>query len=183
MPISTENRKLPHYNHKWYNRNSTFTSPAKLSLERSLVMSKNSKLWLVSQEADDLSGKYNRPVTKTLITEFYDGRAVSDNSAGPIYFPVGYVIEHQGERGSSWREYDKGFAVQENVYSYPIISGTQISNLEGQLLTIIDTAFQDKEQRESVKSLVRNTLWSFNSKQEDKVKAMFESTEDVSTAM
>lgn len=32
-------------------------------------------------------------------------------------------------------------------------------NLEGKLLTIIDSAIVDREQREAVKSLVRETVW------------------------
>lgn len=33
------------------------------------------------------------------------------------------------------------------------------SNLEGQLLTIVDSAFSDPKQREAVKSLVRQAMW------------------------
>ena len=33
-------------------------------------------------------------------------------------------------------------------------------NLEGQMLTIIDASFPDREQREAVKSLVRQAVWS-----------------------
>ena len=32
-------------------------------------------------------------------------------------------------------------------------------HLEGKLLTIVDASFPDREQREAVKSLVRNAIW------------------------
>ena len=35
----------------------------------------------------------------------------------------------------------------------------EIQHLEGRLLTIIDAAFVDREQRKAVKDLVRKTLW------------------------
>jgi len=38
-----------------------------------------------------------------------------------------------------------------------------ISNLVGQLLTITDASFQDKQQREAVKSLIKNTVWDWGS--------------------
>lgn len=139
-------------------------------------MNKNSKVWLISQEADDLKERWNRPVRKELICEFANGNAITEDSSGPLYLPVGYVIEHQNKRGHVWREYDKGFAVEKNTVGYSVISGVEIGKLEGQLLTVIDASFSDKAQCESVKSLVRNTLWGFNKQHEEKIEAMFMST-------
>jgi hypothetical protein len=34
-----------------------------------------------------------------------------------------------------------------------------VSNLEGQILTIIDASFTDQEQRKAVKDLVKQTVW------------------------
>lgn len=41
------------------------------------------------------------------------------------------------------------------------IEMNEISNLVGQLLTIADASFQDKQQREAVKSLIKNTVWDW----------------------
>ena len=40
-----------------------------------------------------------------------------------------------------------------------LITSEELSRLEGELLTIIDAATEDKERREALKSLIRNTLW------------------------
>jgi hypothetical protein len=133
-----------------------------------------SKVWLISQEPSGLAkaGDYNRPVKKELLLEYKDGKAIYNAGTEPVTFPVGYVIEH--EDGSSWDSWD-GFSVKNNLVARPIYDGVDISHLEGELLTIVDAAFADKEQRDSIKSLVRNTLWGFNHRQEQKLQAMCES--------
>jgi hypothetical protein len=46
-------------------------------------------------------------------------------------------------------------------FSQVKIEMNDISNLVGQLLTIADASFQDKQQREAVKSLIKNTVWDW----------------------
>jgi len=48
---------------------------------------------------------------------------------------------------------------------YEVLLGFSLEskkNLEGRILTIVDSSFTDKTQREAVKSLVRNALWDMN---------------------
>jgi len=42
---------------------------------------------------------------------------------------------------------------------YGLISYEGLRGLEGKILTIIDAAFQDREQRKAVKDIVRRTFW------------------------
>lgn len=61
--------------------------------------------------------------------------------------------------------------------------GAFVSHLQGTILTIIDASYTDREQREAVKSLVRNALWdntglvvkwmSENAKTDDKTLSTF----------
>ena len=99
-----------------------------------------------------------------------------------MYFPVGYIIDNPREgdqsRTSSWREYSKGFAVPMYTHGYPILTGVEMSNLEGRLLTVIDASFADKEQCSSIKSLIRDTIWTFMNEHERKVVAMYESIKE-----
>lgn len=46
---------------------------------------------------------------------------------------------------------------------YALLQYEEIRRLEGQMLTIVDASFTDKEQREAVKSIVRNNIWSWSS--------------------
>ena len=42
-----------------------------------------------------------------------------------------------------------------------MIEMNEISNLVGKLLTIADASFQDEQQREAVKSLIKRTVWKW----------------------
>jgi len=44
---------------------------------------------------------------------------------------------------------------------YALLQYEEIRRIEGQMLTIIDASFTDKEQREAVKSLVRSNIWDW----------------------
>lgn len=129
---------------------------------------KPSKVWLISQESDNFDRKMVRPVKRDLLFEYVPGKQTS--------YPVGYIIEHNPDEDNHiWNEFSDGFSVPTNIVAYATYTGVDISHLEGQLLTIIDASFVDKQQCESIKSLVRNTLWQFNGNQERKVQEMFKS--------
>jgi hypothetical protein len=42
---------------------------------------------------------------------------------------------------------------------YALLQYSEIQRIEGQMLTIMDASFMDKEQREAVKSIVRSNIW------------------------
>lgn len=44
---------------------------------------------------------------------------------------------------------------------YALLQYDEIRRIEGQMLTIIDAAFTDREQREAVKSIVRSNIWDW----------------------
>lgn len=49
-----------------------------------------------------------------------------------------------------------------NVLEYPAVVHTyDIQNLEGLLLTLVEAAFNDKTQREAMKSVLRSDLWQW----------------------
>lgn len=126
-----------------------------------------SSVWLVSLEShldSNKEGKY----TKQKLFDYPDDKS-------SILFPIGYVIKHPSDWDSSYKSYD-GFSKRVNLISYPIYSGTTLSHLEGELLTIADSAFTDKQQREAFKSLIRTTLWKFNSYQEERVEEVFKAS-------
>lgn len=142
-----------------------------------------SKVFLVSQEVSDSpSNKYSLPVSKKFLFDYggttqygKDEQGVT-NSASPLSLPVGFVIEHD-----DWGVHEilsDNFERINNVVSRPVYTGVEVSHLEGELLTILDASFTDKTQRESIKSLVRNTLWQFHSRQEKKIQAMYESAKE-----
>lgn len=129
-----------------------------------------SKVWLVSLESDNLGQNAQRKkIKRDLLFEYKSGET--------LIFPVGYVIEHPKDFTNVWEDYGDGFSRPTNIIANAIYSGVQISHLEGELLTLMDAAFPDKEQGKAIKDLVRQTLWKFNYNQEKKVKAIFESEE------
>lgn len=132
---------------------------------------KPSKVYLISQESPFETGIH--PVQKEYLFEYRGGTRIDTDAVSPLAFPVGYVIEH--DDFGVHEMHSDSFEVLNKVVAYPIYTGVDMSHLEGQLLTIIDAAFADDQQRESVKSLVRNTVWGFHSKQEKKVQAMYQS--------
>lgn len=142
---------------------------------------KPSKVYLVSQQASDSpSNRVQLPVSKDLLYEYKNGMMIEESpngsSASPVAFPVGYVIEHD-----NWGVHEQlsdNFERLNNVISNPVYTGVDVSHLEGELLTIVDASFADKRQCESIKSLMRNTIWQFHSRQEKKVQAMYESVKD-----
>ena len=124
-----------------------------------------SQVWLVSQEQHLANGK-NGKISKKLLFEYEPGK--------PLCLPIGYVIKHPDGKSSSFEDYG-GFTKQTDLVPRPVISGVEISHLEGELLTIVDASFADKGQREAMKSLIRNTLWTFNQRAERKVEEIFKS--------
>jgi len=122
-----------------------------------------SKVWLVSQESV-LGNGVNAKVSKQKLFEYEPGK--------PILLPIGYVIEHPEGKGSSYEDVGS-YLIDRNLVPRPVVSGVEISHLEGELLTIIDASFADKAQCEAMKSLVRKTLWTFNQRAERKVEEIF----------
>lgn len=126
-----------------------------------------SKVWLVSLESDSLSQKERKKIKKDLLFEYKPGEE--------LILPVGYIIEHPRSYKHIWEDYGDGFSQPTNIVANAIYSGVQISHLEGELLTLMDAAFPDKEQGKAIKDLVSQTLWKFNYSQAKRVKAIFES--------
>lgn len=125
-----------------------------------------SKIWLVNLESSGLEDKRDKKFSKQLLGEYGDGEPKT------VLFPAGYVLEHPED----WRSYeifDSGFETSKNIVSRAVYSGIDISHLEGELLTLIDASFAEKEQREAIKSLVRNTIWRFNSRKEREIEEIF----------
>lgn len=135
---------------------------------------KPSKVYLIRQEQSLNNGI--EPVYKDFLFDCENGYRVDKDGTSPLALPVGYVIVH--DNYGVHEMHGDNFEVVNNIVSRPIYAGVDISHLEGELLTIIDAAFADKQQRESIKSLIRNTVWQFNSRQEKKIQAMYESIKD-----
>lgn len=125
-------------------------------------MSKKSQVWLISQQST--LGNVKAEIKKELLFEYMP------NNGEPLFLPIGHVIYH--EDSFSYEDYDD-YQVQRNIVPYPVYTVKQISKLEGELLTLADTSFTDREQREAFKSILRRTLWGFNKIQERKLQEMF----------
>jgi hypothetical protein len=123
---------------------------------------RKSLVWLISlgNPLDGRYGKYN----KQKVGEYTPG----DDS---YQFPVGIVLEHSGEP-HIFTDYE-GFEVGKNIVARKLYDTKDISHLEGELLTLADASFTDKNQREAFKSLLKRTLWKFNGHQEEKVEEIF----------
>jgi hypothetical protein len=126
-----------------------------------------SQVWIVNLEQQGLGGGYGK-YSKQLSSEYEPGQKSA------ILFPVGYVIKHPDNQGAMYQDFG-GFQKQSDIVARAIYDGVDISHLEGELLTVMDAAFTDKQQCEAIKSLVRNTIWKFNANQVRKVEEIFKS--------
>ena len=109
----------------------SFTSPAKLSLERSLVMNDRNYILLMK---DDIRHLVEIPVKGRIeaigFTRYSNLFHVSGKE--------GTELVHNG--------------------SYPVISADVFNELYGKILTLIDAAFPEGGQKEAFKTLARNEL-------------------------
>lgn len=132
---------------------------------------KKSQVWLVSLEQSGLEQKQNKKCSKELISEY------GPDQEEPIMFPIGYVLKHPEDWNSAFEDFGDGLIKPVEALSRAIYSGVDISHLEGELLTVVDASFADKQQREAIKSLIRNTIWRFNSSMERRVTEAYKSTD------
>jgi hypothetical protein len=119
-----------------------------------------SQVWLVNLESLGLEKNRGRKYSKQLLSEYVPGQ-----KHGAVLFPVGYVLKHPAGQ-SSIREDFGGFSKDIDTIPRAIYDNVDLSHLEGELLTVVDAAFTDRNQCEAIKSLVRNTIWRFNATQE-----------------
>jgi hypothetical protein len=130
---------------------------------------KPSEIWIVNLEQQMLDKNTVHNYSSQLSGTYTPGQKE------PVLFPIGYVLKHDGG-ANSYEVWDKGFEKQKEVIARPIYDGTDVSHLEGELLTVIDASFADKSQREAIKSLVRNTIWRFNARKEREVEEVFKAS-------
>lgn len=81
---------------------------------------------------------------------------IAEGETADFAFPKGFVVfdsEQESDGGSS------GYVPLGMNGQYPMLQGDDISHLEGQLLTLCDATFTNKEQREAFKGMVKNILW------------------------
>jgi hypothetical protein len=122
-----------------------------------------SLVWLVNL-GNSLSGNSNK-YSKQKIGEYTPG----DDK---FLFPIGIVLQHSSNTVyEDFGGFDKGT----NLVARKLYDTVDVGHLEGELLTIADASFTDKQQREAFKSLIRQTLWKFNHQQERKVTEIFKS--------
>lgn len=129
-------------------------------------MEKQSQVWLVSQE-QHLSNQMNGEIKKELLFEYKSGER--------LVLPVGYVIQHPDGKGSSWEVFGDDFEKRTDLVMRPLVGGVEISHLEGELLTIVDASFADKDQCKAMKDLIRKTLWMWNKRNERKIEEIYKS--------
>lgn len=124
----------------------------------------NSQVWLVNLEGGGLENRFGK-YSKQMISEY------SSDQKSAIMFPIGYVLKHPED----WKSYQvyRGFEKSSNLVPRAIYDNVDISHLEGELLTVIDASFADKQQCEAIKSLIRKTIWRFNANQEERVLEIF----------
>lgn len=60
----------------------------------------------------------------------------------------GFQVNCKNEEGTEW-----------GASYYGLITYESLQNLEGKVLTLIDAAFADKEQRKAMKDIFRRTFW------------------------
>lgn len=120
-----------------------------------------SKVWLIKS---DLHGTA-KSASKELVYEFDKMDTTPDNYT----FPIGEVTDH-GDGGNIHSDDSPA----RYVSATPLISGVQISNLEGRLKTLADASFSDLEQRKAFKDMITGTLWNWHSDNECRVRETFD---------
>lgn len=68
--------------------------------------------------------------------------------------PIGLVYDHPGHQPS--KEWPHGLAA--SIVSYPLVTEEVFADLTGKMLTVIDAAIGDPEQRKALKDILRNSL-------------------------
>lgn len=131
---------------------------------------KPSEIWIVNLESQNLTKQVVKNCSSQLAGTYKPGQEE------PILFPIGYIIKHDDDYTSGYKVYDKGFEKKADVVVRPIYDSSDVSHLEGELLTVIDASFADKSQREAIKSLVRTTIWRFNHRKEEEVEEVFKAS-------
>lgn len=133
-----------------------------------------SEIWIVNLEHQGLEGRTVKNYGSQLSGTYTPGQKA------PILFPIGYVLKHPNGT-NSWEVWDSGFEKRQEVIAYPIYTGSDVGHLEGELLTVIDASFTDKQQCEAIKSLVRNTIWRFNHRKEEEVVEVYKASREKSS--
>lgn len=85
--------------------------------------------------------------------------AASTNPDG--LYPIGIVYDHPHDV--------YGDREHANIVGKPISGNPEISDLVGKVLTLADAMFGDKEQREALKSLLKQTLYGYANDGEERV--------------
>jgi hypothetical protein len=120
----------------------------------------SSKVWIVMSDRQGLA----RNTSKKLAYEY-----TAEDTGVDFVKPIGLVFDH-GDGGNIHMSDSPAVHVAAN----PIISTVEVSNLEGRLLTLVDAAFSDIEQRKAFKSVIRETVWRWNGDNERRVRESFD---------
>lgn len=108
------------------------------------------KVWLVR------ANEHGTKADKTLIDEYSSGDKAKATPSGYLRY-IGIAYEH-----SEPNSFEMPGNIPINPIGYALYSPIEVSHLEGELLTLADATFSEKEQREAFKSLLRTTLWKYN---------------------
>lgn len=81
-------------------------------------------------------------------------------------YPIGIVYDHPSDV--------YGDREHANVVGKPISGNPEISDLVGKVLTLADAMFGDKEQREALKSLLKQTLYGYSNDGEERVRQTYQ---------
>jgi hypothetical protein len=98
----------------------------------------------------------NREGSKAELLEFKSPGDDEKTTPTSYLYPIGVV-------------YDHGKGELNDLVGKPISGNPEISDLVGQVLTVVDAMISDKEQREAFKSLMRQTLYGYANDKEKEV--------------
>lgn len=116
----------------------------------------SSKVWIILSD--------DQGTTKSVRKELAYEYNVETSSPTDYSFPIGIVFDH-GD-GSGIHRSDSPYV---SIAADPIVGAVQTGNLVGRLLTLVDATFTDLEQRKAFKDMVSQTVYRWNSDNEDRV--------------
>lgn len=106
---------------------------------------------------------------------------IAEGTTADFAFPNGFVIEdiERTEEVAANGAMAGGSQSLGLNGQYPMLQANDIKHIEGQLLTLCDATFTNKEQREAFKNVVSNTLWNSYNDHVDRLPAAFSNSDQL----